>query len=99
MDDIHVTKTYLREMLTSAAVKAEAVDRSGGDSTLPRVVVRTCIITLCLLENLDGNEGNRILENAYLRAKRIFTSGEDWRRELKLYDTLQNYLSLPLTVR
>jgi hypothetical protein len=97
-ESIRVTQGYLREMITSACVKAEHLDRTGGDSTLPRVVMRTCAVTLCLLDNLDGAEGSRLIENANHRAKRIFAQGEDWRRELKLYETLQQYLNLPLTV-
>lgn len=88
-----VPSSYCRELINATAVKMEAVARSGGDNSMYGVQLKTAVTICALIEDLSSNDVSRLIENAHSRARRIFSNGEDWRRELKLYQTLCNFIT------
>jgi hypothetical protein len=83
--------TFLQELANAAAVKVEGDARSGVDSLYAMGVLRTCSIPLSLHHGVAAAE---VQEEAIRRAKEIFSTGQDWQRELKLYKSLLRYNQL-----
>jgi hypothetical protein len=72
----------LREWLNTTAVKAEAVGRSGGDSSMFRVQAKTIA---GIIAALTDDAPTSLDDEARRRARDIFQSGQYWKRELSLY--------------
>ena len=68
--------------LNAAAVKDEAVARSGDSSNYASPIATT----IAVVEGFSGEYAMDIETTAKQRAKRIFQNGEDWRRELDLFN-------------
>jgi len=78
-------RIFLQELVNCAAV-VEQVKASVPDCASPyaRGVMRTAAILLSLHHGVSVNE---IEDAAYQRAKEILRTGQDWRRELRLFQS------------
>lgn len=68
--------------LNAAAIKDEAVGRSGDSSNYAGPIATT----IAVLEGFSGEIAKEIETGAKERARHIFQSGQDWRRELDLFN-------------
>ena len=73
----------LREWMNVTATKVAAVDESGGDSSIYRLQGKTMAGILALLEKSCPVD---LWDAALNRGRNMMRNGEDWRRELRLYD-------------
>lgn len=87
-------RIFLQELVNCAAVKAEAhrIGREPSFSISSAVyadgIERTAAILLSLHHGVSVNE---IEDEADRRAKEIFQTGQDWRREVKLFTSHVNF--------
>lgn len=73
-----------REWLSATMVKAHAVDLSGGDSSMYQIQAKTIAGFLAVITNHDNPVG--LVDEARTRASFVFDSGQDWRREVRLWE-------------
>lgn len=71
-----------REWLSATMVKAHAVDEGGDDSSTYKVQAKTIA---GMLAAITGEDPVKLVDEARTRARYIFNSGQDWRRELRLW--------------
>lgn len=81
-----ISTTFLRELLNAAAVKVEAVNYSGSEDTHAKGIMQATATAIAYIDfQYDvTTSAARLMEEATERAKVIFSSGQDWRRELEL---------------
>jgi len=78
-------RIFLQELVNSAAVRIEA-KRLGGEAGDPyaKGIMRTAAILLSLHHGISVDE---VEWEAEQRAQQVFSMGQDWRRELRLFDS------------
>lgn len=82
----------LQEALDGASVKLDAEGQSKGYNdpvgTTPGVVLGLSLA----LSALTGVSADLLREKSRHRARHIFSSGQDWRREINLYENIRRAL-------
>jgi hypothetical protein len=81
-------RIFLQELCNSAAVASHARALSGTEYPFANGIMRAAAILLSLHHGVSVNE---IEDDARLRATRIFSYGQDWRREIQLFQNHVNF--------
>jgi hypothetical protein len=81
-------RIFLTELCNAAAVKCEAAARGGDEDKYARGTMRAAAIPLSLHFGISTEE---VEWEAKQRALQIFSMGQDYHRELKLFSTLVEY--------
>jgi len=78
-------RAFLQELVDSAAVRIEAKAHGGAEGDpYAKGIMRTAAILLSLHHGISVEQ---VEWEAEQRAQQIFSMGQDWRRELRLFDS------------
>jgi len=88
----HTTISFVQELVNASAVVLEARMRKPPRERVPEEHARGVFeAAAMILANNYERPYDEITQMAQDRARHLFSSGQDWRRELELYKTLLRF--------